>query len=145
MTITELRQDEYFRESADSERAVSLNAGDGTIDFGATIGDSLGNEAPWTDLAACRSVPGSADVFFSEDVADIVVAKGICSDCPVIAPCLEGALLRNEPCGVWGGQLFDDGKIIARKRRRGRPPKVPRPEDQLPEVPVPEHLRKLIA
>ncbi len=137
MTITELRQDEYFRET-------SADSGQNT-DFGETIGAALGNGAPWTDLAACRSVPGSADVFFSEDVSDIVVAKGICSDCPVIAPCLEGALLRSEPCGVWGGQLFDDGKIISRKRRRGRPPKVPRPEDQLPEVPVPEHLQKLIA
>ncbi|MEY2407219.1 MAG: hypothetical protein QOG39_2135, partial [Acidimicrobiaceae bacterium] len=30
--------------------------------------------------------------------------------------------------------------VLASKRRRGRPPKVPRPEDQLPEVPVPAHL-----
>jgi WhiB family transcriptional regulator, redox-sensing transcriptional regulator len=42
---------------------------------------------------------------------------------------------------VWGGQLFLDGTIVATKRRQGRPPKVPRPEDQLPEVPLPEHLQ----
>jgi hypothetical protein len=54
---------------------------------------------------------------------------------------LEGALERREPCGVWGGQLFVNGAIVAAKRRRGRPPKLPRVEDQLPEVPLPEHLR----
>ena len=47
------------------------------------------------------------------------------------------------PWGVWGGQLFLNGKILASKRRRGRPPKNPRPEDELPEVPIPEHLREV--
>jgi WhiB family redox-sensing transcriptional regulator len=37
--------------------------------------------------------------------------------------CLEGALDRSEPCGVWGGQLIEDGVIIERKRRPGRPPR----------------------
>ena len=37
--------------------------------------------------------------------------------------------------------VFLNGKILASKRRRGRPPKVARPEDQLPEIPIPEHLR----
>ena len=39
------------------------------------------------------------------------------------------------------GQMFLNGKILATKRRRGRPPKNPRPEDQLPDIPVPVHLR----
>ena len=52
----------------------------------------------------------------------------------------RGRARRREPWGVWGGQLFLNGRILANKRRRGRPPKVPRPEDQLPEVPIPEHL-----
>ena len=47
---------------------------------------------------------------------------------------------RREPWGVWGGQLFMNGKMLTIKRRRGRPPKVPRPEDQMPVVPVPAHL-----
>jgi len=99
----------------------------------------------WELDAACRSVENPADLFFSEELPDIVAAKQICADCPVIAPCLEGAIRRAEPCGVWGGQLFLNGRILAQKRRRGRPPKVARPEDQLPVVPVPEHLRRLIA
>ncbi len=99
----------------------------------------------WEDLAACRAVPNATEVFFSEELADIVEAKRVCADCPVIAPCLEGALTRGEPCGVWGGQLFKDGRILTQKRRRGRPPKVARPEDQLPVIPIPEHLQRLIA
>lgn len=99
----------------------------------------------WTEAAACRPVPGASDLFFSEEVPDIIAAKRICAECPVIAPCLEAAIERREPCGVWGGQLFDNGQIIHRKRRRGRPPKVARPEDQLLEVPIPDHLQKLIA
>ncbi|HEX2563662.1 MAG TPA: WhiB family transcriptional regulator, partial [Acidimicrobiales bacterium] len=72
---------------------------------------------------------------------DIARAKNICATCPALIPCLEGALERREPWGVWGGQLFLNGKILATKRRRGRPPKLPRPEDQLPEIPIPEHLQ----
>ncbi len=99
-----------------------------------------GRPAWWLD-AACRDLDsGLTDVFFSEELQDIARAKQICAGCEAIAPCLEGAIERREPWGVWGGQLFLNGRILATKRRRGRPPKNPRPEDQLPEVPVPEHL-----
>jgi WhiB family redox-sensing transcriptional regulator len=37
--------------------------------------------------------------------------------------CLAGALARREPWGVWGGELFANGHMVAQKRRRGRPPK----------------------
>lgn len=99
----------------------------------------------WRLDAACQRIPGAEQLFFSEELQDIAAAKRMCADCPVIAPCLEGAVARSEPCGVWGGQLFLNGRVLANKRRRGRPPKHPRPEDQLPVVPVPEHLQKLIA
>jgi WhiB family redox-sensing transcriptional regulator len=38
-------------------------------------------------------------------------------------PCLRGAIARREPWGVWGGHLFLNGKILAQKRKRGRPRK----------------------
>jgi WhiB family transcriptional regulator, redox-sensing transcriptional regulator len=72
---------------------------------------------------------------------DIARAKRLCLSCPALIPCLEGALERREPWGVWGGQLFVDGTIVATKRRRGRPPTRPRPEDRQPEVPLPQRLR----
>jgi len=92
--------------------------------------------------AACNDLQGSlTGVFFSEELQDIAAAKEICSTCPVMLECLEGAIDRHEPWGGWGGQMFLNGKILATKRRRGRPPKTPRPEDQLPDIPVPLHLQ----
>ena len=98
-------------------------------------------DLPWEDIAACRAVPNAADLFFSEDIGDIAAAKRVCADCSVLAECLEAALDRRELCGVWGGQLFINGKMLTVKRRRGRPPKVARPEDQMPVVPIPVHLQ----
>ena len=63
---------------------------------------------------------------------------------PPTLAALAGALERREPWGVWGGQLFLNGRLLAVKRRRGRPPKQPRPEDQLPQIPVPAHLQALV-
>ena len=98
----------------------------------------------WWDHAVCRNNSGGlVGLFFSEELQDIAKAKTICATCPVLAECLEGAIERHEPWGVWGGQLFRNGRILASKRRRGRPPKHPRSEDQLPEVPIPEHLRPI--
>lgn len=95
----------------------------------------------WTE-AACADDDGSlAHLFFSEDLVDIAAAKRICATCPVMEECLEGALARKEPLGVWGGQLFHNGRILMSKRRRGRPPKNPRPEDEFVHVEVPEALR----
>ena len=78
------------------------------------------------DWARARCRDGAASMlglFFSEDLGDIARAKAICGKCPVAEPCLEGAVARREPWGVWGGQLFANGRILAFKRPRGRPPK----------------------
>jgi WhiB family transcriptional regulator, redox-sensing transcriptional regulator len=69
----------------------------------------------------CQSEP---NLFFSEDPGDLRLAKALCAHCPVRSACLAGALQRGEPWGVWGGQLFESGRIIAEKRRRGRPRKA---------------------
>ncbi len=99
----------------------------------------------WENEARCRQTSGATAAFFSEEFADIAAAKAICSDCDVLAQCLEQAIVRAEPCGVWGGQLFVNGEIVTQKRRRGRPSKVPKPEEQLPVVAIPEHLKELVA
>lgn len=66
---------------------------------------------------------GDADLWFSEAPAELERAKGLCAECPVRAACLAGALERGEPWGVWGGEIFERGAIVARKRPRGRPRK----------------------
>ena len=86
-----------------------------------------GEEGPAVDWAAarCRDGAGSmTELFFSEQIDDIARAKAVCVACPVREPCLEGATARREPWGVWGGQLFLNGKILVFKRKRGRPPKT---------------------
>lgn len=84
------------------------------------------------DAASCRDGTASmTDLFFSDEIPDIIEAKRICGTCPVAEACLEGAQQRREPWGVWGGQLFLNGRILAQKRKRGRPPKNPAPGIQL--------------
>jgi len=64
------------------------------------------------------------ELWFAESPAQLEQAKSLCVECPVRSACLAGALDRAEPWGVWGGEIFDRGVVIARKRPRGRPPKV---------------------
>ena len=96
----------------------------------------------WWAEARCNDQAGTmSGLFFSDELQDIATAKRVCALCPVMAQCLEGALERREPWGVWGGQLLLNGKVPQSKRRRGRPAKVARPEDQLPDIPIPTHLQ----
>lgn len=111
----------------------------------AILTNQITGQETWRANALCATVDGNlAATFFSEELTDIATAKRICADCTVMAECLEGALERHEPYGVWGGQLFEQGKVLTIKRRRGRPPKVARPEDEFPMIPVPERLVPLL-
>ncbi|HAQ23154.1 MAG TPA: hypothetical protein DGF10_03635 [Acidimicrobiaceae bacterium] len=96
----------------------------------------------WRRQAACERLGVPTRIFFSEDLGEIAQAKNTCVNCPVIEECLEGAIHRREPWGVWGGQLFRNGHILATKRRRGRPSNVARPEDQLPVIPIPVRIQR---
>ena len=69
----------------------------------------------------CQTEP---DLFFSENPEDLRLAKALCEHCPLRYSCLAGALERGEPWGVWGGELFLNGQVIAGKRGRGRPRKA---------------------
>jgi WhiB family redox-sensing transcriptional regulator len=98
-------------------------------------------EEAWRVDARCAdSSSALVDLFFSEQIDDILRAKAFCQECPVREACLAAAVERREPWGVWGGELFANGKILAQKRRRGRPPKVARPEPALEEL-VPVYAR----
>lgn len=70
----------------------------------------------------CRS--HDADLWFAESPADLELAKALCRECPVRAACLTAALDQHERWGVWGGEIFINGVIVARKRPRGRPRKT---------------------
>ncbi|BDZ57145.1 transcriptional regulator WhiB [Barrientosiimonas endolithica] len=77
----------------------------------------LGAELP------CRV--NDPELWFAERPEDVEFAKALCAACPLQQACLDGAKDRREPWGVWGGQLFQQGVVIPRKRPRGRPRKHP--------------------
>jgi WhiB family redox-sensing transcriptional regulator len=87
--------------------------------------DPLAKECP--DDVPCRVQ--DPDLWFAEAPADLEQAKALCLDCPARLACLAGAIERREPWGVWGGEIFDRGAIVARKRPRGRPRKNDRTEE----------------
>jgi hypothetical protein len=99
----------------------------------------------WT-IARCRTGDGVlTELFFSDEPLDIARAKAVCGRCPLTTPCLALALERAEPWGVWGGELFSNGHVLAAKRRRGRPPKHPRPEPVVDECRPPAEVLVRIA
>lgn len=86
----------------------------------------------WADLSAltelviddqlpCRA--NDPELFFADSPTDVELAKTLCAACPARLDCLSGALERREPWGVWGGEWFAQGVVVARKRPRGRPRK----------------------
>jgi WhiB family redox-sensing transcriptional regulator len=79
-----------------------------------------GPDATGLDLP-CTQEP---ELFFAERPQDVEQAKAMCQGCRARLACLAGALERQEPWGVWGGELLLRGEIMPRKRPRGRPRKI---------------------
>jgi len=46
----------------------------------------------------------------------IKLAKMVCSSCPIQPACLEGALGRREPWGVWGGMTAGERRTELLRR-----------------------------
>jgi WhiB family redox-sensing transcriptional regulator len=108
-------------------RSVPLDGGTITPEqLGGDSATGLGtllDAAPGAGLdLPCRS--GDADLWFAEAPKELERAKALCAACPIKAECLAGALQRGEPWGVWGGEIFERGAVIPRKRPRGRPSKA---------------------
>ena len=90
-------------------------------------------------VARCADGNGTlTPLFFSDHVLDIARAKAICARCALREQCLREALDREEPWGVWGGELLTMGRIVAHKRPGGRPPKRPRPPIVVDELGIVE-------
>ena len=93
-----------------------------------TLTDITSTTTIATGTARCADGNGTlTELFFSDLYVDIARAKAICSRCSLSNSCLLGALEREEPWGVWGGELIENGRIIAERRPRGRPAVIPRP------------------
>lgn len=92
---------------------LDLTDGSTTLDVAELI--KLDYELP------CRV--NDPELWFADKPAELEQAKRLCAECPVRRACLAGALSRSEPWGVWGGEIFERGAVIPRKRPRGRPRK----------------------
>ncbi|HET9517424.1 MAG TPA: WhiB family transcriptional regulator [Actinoplanes sp.] len=86
----------------------------------------------------CRKF--DADLWFSDAPGELETAKSLCADCPVRVECLAGAVDRSEPWGVWGGEIFERGAVVPRKRPRGRPRKSDVARDAVLRAEVDERL-----
>ncbi len=84
---------------------------------------NLHDQAGEVDEGALPCRENDPELWFAESPSDVEYAKALCVDCQVRALCLDGALERREPWGVWGGQLFIQGVVVPRKRPVGRPRK----------------------
>ena len=97
-------------------------------------------DLPWEDIAACRAVPNAADLFFSEDIGDIAAANA-CAPTVRCWPSASkqrstGAVVRRVGWATLHQRQDADGEAPT-----GSTPKVARPEDQMPVVPIPVHLQ----
>jgi len=85
------------------------------------------------------------DLWFADVPADLEVAKTLCGACPLKVECLAGAIERAEPWGVWGGEIFERGAVVPRKRPRGRPRKEDLARDALLRVEVTNRTNVTVA
>ncbi|CCI51711.1 MAG: WhiB family transcriptional regulator [Tetrasphaera jenkinsii] len=86
------------------------------LDAGARTTDGDG-------VIPCLNPTNHPDLWFSETPEGVEAAKALCQPCPLKSLCLEIAVAGHESIGVFGGEYFVNGKIVARKRPRGRPRK----------------------
>jgi WhiB family redox-sensing transcriptional regulator len=72
-------------------------------------------DTAWMAEGKCRDIdPG---IFFPSDGVGVEIARRLCAECPVKAPCLEYALANRIDHGVWGGESERERRRIARRRR----------------------------
>lgn len=106
-----------------------------------SVSDEFDDEVLVLSPKRCSDGNGTLSyLFFSEEFVDVSRAKAICSKCSTRVQCLQGALERSEPWGVWGGELLDEGRVCTTKRPRGRPATRNITFTVIPEVPIPAHL-----
>ncbi|WP_134740023.1 WhiB family transcriptional regulator [Nocardioides sp. 503] len=67
----------------------------------------------WISSAMCAQV--DPDGMFPEQGGNPAALKAVCARCPVVTPCLDHALDRQEPYGIWGGRSAAERRRILRK------------------------------
>ena len=85
-------------------------------------------EPGWRDRAECQGEDPA--LFFPVDSGEgmagveqyrVRAAKAICRGCPVIDSCYNFAVSQRWAYGVYGGELFNSGRVGRRRARQQRP------------------------
>lgn len=99
---------------------------------------TLSNLPEWHDQAVCKGK--DPDLWFLDRGDSSAEAKAICAECPVEAECLDWALTRKEPRGIWGGTSERERRRIRQGLpvvvKRGRQVKPPRDTKRRYEHPL---------
>lgn len=120
----------YFQDQIQSVKSQSIGKGEMREKMSIWISEQsariVEGQLAITDLAdnLTRNLPchnADPELFFSESIAEVAQAKSLCASCPARLACLQGALSRGEASGIWGGEIFDEGRPVRAKRRAGRP------------------------
>jgi WhiB family redox-sensing transcriptional regulator len=112
MQLATLDRDQQTGSTEQADALASLTALTGLSALAERVAD---------EQLPCRV--NDPELFFADLPADVEYAKSLCTTCPARQACLDGALERREPWGVWGGEWFVQGVVVPRKRPRGRPRK----------------------
>ena len=112
MQLATLDRDQQTGSAEQADALASLTALTGLSSLAERVAD---------EQLPCRV--NDPELFFADSPADVEYAKSLCTTYPARLECLNGALERREPWGVWGGEWFVQGVVVPRKRPRGRPRK----------------------
>ena len=105
--------------------------------------DAINTVLRYESLEALPDDKLALEIFFSEEIPEVRIAKEVCLQCSVMKECLLNAIENEIDYGIWGGQFFRNG-IIEQPKRRGRPPKVLRPEFEVLDVPISSEIKQYI-
>jgi len=94
-----------------------------STDWNVLSGDLMSVEPVWAFEVRTPCRTNDPELWFAQDLPTVQRAQALCRVCPLAQECLAGAIARREPWGVWGGEVFEQGEVVARKRRPGRPRK----------------------
>ena len=75
-------------------------------------------DTDWMARGKCRDLDPT--IFFPSDGIGVQVARRVCAECPMKAPCLEYALANRVDHGVWGGTSERERRRILRAHRLSR-------------------------
>ena len=65
----------------------------------------------WMTSSKCRTM--DPDLFFpAPGESPPTAPEELCAGCPVLAACQNYASNVGNASGIWGGRLYEDGKII---------------------------------